>query len=110
NAITDAQRIRLLERHAFGYGAISACGNLSATEKTALRRAYRKNITHGVSSDAAANASSAVGGATIDVNFTNLFPLGDDEIAQTLIHEMMHSAGFTHPTRRDPPSPVVDTP
>jgi hypothetical protein len=37
------------------------------------------------------------------VNFTVLFPQGDEEISQTLIHEMMHCAGFSHPDRRDPP-------
>jgi hypothetical protein len=37
------------------------------------------------------------------VNFPNLFPQGPTEIAQTLIHEMTHCAGFSHPDRRDPP-------
>jgi hypothetical protein len=49
------------------------------------------------------NASAAVGGSTLNVNFGVLFPQGDEEIAQTLIHEMMHCAGFSHPVRRDPP-------
>lgn len=44
-----------------------------------------------------------VGGSTVNVNFGNLFPQGDTEISQTLIHEMMHCAGFSHPVRRVPP-------
>jgi hypothetical protein len=108
--ITEAQRTRLLNRHALGYSTLRNCGTLTAVQRTALRRAYRKNITHGISTDPDANASAPVGGSSIDVNFDNLFPLGDDEIAQTLIHEMMHCAGFTHPTRRDPPNPTPDIP
>jgi hypothetical protein len=56
------------------------------------------------------NASSFVGAQSISVNFTNLFPLGDNEIAQTLLHEMMHCAGYNHPNRIDPPSPNPDVP
>jgi hypothetical protein len=40
----------------------------------------------------------------VNVNFGVLFPQGDEEISQTLIHEMMHCAGLTHPTRVDPPA------
>ena len=39
----------------------------------------------------------------MSVNFATLFPQGATEIAQTLIHEMMHCSGFSHPDRRDPP-------
>jgi hypothetical protein len=48
------------------------------------------------------NASATIGGAVVNVNFNVLFPQGDQEISQTLLHEMMHCAGFTHPTRVDP--------
>jgi hypothetical protein len=33
-----------------------------------------------------------------------VIPQGANEIAQTLVHVMMHCAGFTHPARRDPPA------
>ena len=42
------------------------------------------------------------GASQIDINFTNFFGLSGDERAQTLLNEMMHCAGFTHPDRRDP--------
>ena len=109
-AITAAQRATLLERHSWAVFRAKSCGNLSEKERNDLLNAYTKAIHHGINTDPTANASSAVGGSNIDVNFGNLFPLGDDEIAQTLIHEMMHSAGYTHPVRRDPPAAVIDVP
>jgi hypothetical protein len=65
-------------------------------------------MNHRVSTDAAINASFFQG--QIWVNFANLFPLGDNEIAQTLLHEMMHRAGYGHPDRIDPPAPDADVP
>jgi len=112
--ITNDQRFRLQNRHTFAYERIRTCGNLNATEQADLIRAYRKRIAHSVDPDPRNNASAPVNGSSIAVNFTNLFPLGDDEIAQTLIHEMMHSAGYTHPKRRDfdpaNPGAPIDTP
>lgn len=112
--ITDTQRDRLRARHAFAYGRIRACGTLTAAQQTRLISAYRRNIDHGINTNPTANASAAIGSSRIDVNFGNLFPQGDNEIAQTLIHEMMHCAGFTHPTRRDfdPTNPTapIDVP
>lgn len=108
--ITGAQRSTLLERHTWAYYRARLCGNLSDEEKNRVRGAYRKPIKHSVSMDSKINASSFIGGQSISVNFTNLFPLGDDEIAQTLLHEMMHYAGYSHPDRIDPPSPNADVP
>lgn len=99
-AITPDQVATLLERHRFGYSRLKGCGNLTAAQKNALRLTYRKPIAHGVSTNPKANAEAAVGGTTIWVNFGNLFPLGATEIAQSLIHEMMHCAGFDHPDKK----------
>jgi len=108
--ITRGQRLRVLERHSFAYTRIRACGDLSNDERNNLLSAYRRIITHGINTDPTANASATVNGSQIDINFGNLFPLGNREIAQTLIHEMMHCAGYTHPNRIDPPSPNADVP
>jgi hypothetical protein len=112
--ITDDQRFRLQNRHTFAYDRIRTCGNLDATEQANLIKAYKKRIAHSVDTDPRNNASAPVNGSSMRVNFTNLFPLGDDEIAQSLIHEMMHSAGYTHPDRRDfdpaNPGAPIDTP
>jgi hypothetical protein len=110
SGITPSQKATLLERHTWAYYRAGLCSNISAEEKGRVRRAYRKPISHSVSTDPAVNASAFVGGQSLSVNFTNLFPLGDNEIAQTLLHEMMHCAGYTHPVRIDPPAPDADVP
>lgn len=98
--MTGRQVITLLERHRFAYFQINSCSNLNTQERTNLEAAYRKGIRHGINSDINANASAIIGGSDLWINFGNLFPLGNTEIAQTLIHEMMHIAGYTHPNRR----------
>ena len=100
--ITNAQRLTILERHSFGHFRAKSCANLSAQERAALLGVYGAAIQHGIDTSANANASAIVGGTQIFINFGNLFPLGAREIAQTLIHELMHCAGHTHPTRCDP--------
>jgi hypothetical protein len=75
---------------------------LSNAELNALAATYRRPIRHGINNDPNANASAFVNENQVFVNFGNLFPDGDAEIAQTLIHEMMHCTGFSHPTRRNP--------
>ena len=108
--ITRQQIDTLLERHAFAYSRILTCGSLRHAERQALRQAYRRVIGHGINTDPDNNASAQVGGSHIDVNFNNLFPLGMLEIAQTLIHEMMHCAGYSHPERNRPPVGVPCAP
>ncbi len=110
SGITRVQRLRVLERHSFAYTRIGACGNLSTEERDNLISAYQRTITHGINTDPTANASATRNGSQIDINFGNLFPLGNREIAQSLIHEMMHCAGYTHPKRIDAPSPSADVP
>jgi Hemopexin len=100
--ITDAQVSTLSERHLLARSRIQLCGNLNNTEKVDLANAYQRNIPHFASTKLDINAETD--GTTIWVNFGNLFPQGNDEIAQSLIHEMMHIAGYSHPKRRDPPA------
>ena len=110
SAITQEQVQRLLLRHIFARSGIVACGNLNDTEKAGLLATYRRAIWHGVSDDPGVGASTILGGSRIWVNFNKLFPQGDNEISQTLIHEMMHCAGYHHPERVDPPNPDPDVP
>lgn len=98
--ITANQVMTLLERHRFAYFQLFGCNNLSEAEKQALIRAYRKAIRHGIELRPNVNASAFVNGDVLDVNFNVLFPQGPMEIAQTIIHEMMHCAGFSHPNRQ----------
>lgn len=109
-AITVEQRRRLLERHSFALTRNATCESVTAEERTKLRSAYGRTIWHGVNTDPGANASAQINGSSVWVNFTNLFPAGDNEIAQSLIHEMMHCAGYRHPERRNSPDPNPDVP
>lgn len=109
NSITSVQRNKLLERHCFAVSRIGGCGNLADQQKEDLRNTYRQVIKHGSSTEPRINASVPMSGPDarrrINVNFAVLFPQGDNEIAQTLIHEMMHCAGYTHPNRRPADQP-----
>ena len=97
--ITADQTETLLMQHRRGFQRAEICNSLTAGQRQALLRAYRRPIRHGITANQNVNASAFVGLNEIFVNFQNLFPQGNDEIAQTLIHEMMHCAGFTHPLR-----------
>ena len=107
NAITAGQRDKILERQLFAFSTIAGCGAISTlgnAELNALAATYRRPIRYGINTNPKANASAFVNRNLVFVNFAKLFPQGDDEIAQTLIHEMMHCAGYSHPNRRDPDS------
>ena len=101
--ISAQNRDRLIDRHRFALSRLGGCNNLNQGERDALLQAYGKAVHHTTLNDPDANASAPVGGSQLNVNFGVLFPQGDEEISQTLIHEMMHLAGFTHPDRRDAP-------
>jgi hypothetical protein len=101
--ISAENRARLIDRHRSALASVTACNNLSAQEKEPLNQAYGRPIHHTTLNKAGVNASATVGGSSLNINFGVLFPQGDEEISQTIIHEMMHCAGFSHPVRRDPP-------
>jgi hypothetical protein len=111
---TRQQRLTVLERHTFAYSRIRGCGSLMQQQRTDLFDAYRRSsISHIFLPDdpnLGVIASSVVGGSTIAINFNNFFPISQNEQAQTLIHEMMHCAGYNHPKRRDQPNPNPDRP
>ncbi len=98
--VSAANWARTLRRHEAAQDSIQTCTHLTNLEKSLLRGAYRKAVHHTGTTEAGINARAEVGGDDVWVNFGVLFPQGDIEIAQTLIHEMMHIAGYTHPDRR----------
>lgn len=104
-AITTAQRTTLLQQQRRAFGQIQACGSLTNAQRTALTDTYRRPIRHGINTTPNVNASAFLNRNQVFVNFGVLFPQGNDEIAQTLIHEMMHCAGFTHPGRTTADAP-----
>ncbi|WP_406088163.1 hypothetical protein [Streptomyces virginiae] len=101
--ISSENRGTLIARHWIALSRGTSSSILSAAERQSLQTTYGRAIHHTILNDPNANASATVGGSTLNVNFSLLFPQGNEEISQTLIHEMMHCAGFTHPVRRDPP-------
>jgi len=105
SSISSQQQATLQERHRFAYGRINSCNNLTDQQRDALRISYTRQIDHDENTTPGVNASAFVGGNQVFVNFGVLFPQGNQEIAQTLIHEMMHCAGYTHPTRTASDSP-----
>lgn len=103
DSISQANRLTLRLRHTFALTRGRNCTNLNDTERADVVRVYQRQISHTTSTDPDANASAFINGSEIAVNFGNLLPRGDREISQTLLHEMMHCAGYEHPVRRDPP-------
>jgi hypothetical protein len=104
--ITNAQRQTLADCHSLAINQTATCMSLTRDQKRQLRDTYRKSIRFSSTTKAGINAEATVGGSQIWINFGVLFPQGTNEIAQTLIHEMMHCAGFNHPVRRDPVAPM----
>jgi hypothetical protein len=104
--ITNAQRQTLADCHSLAINQTATCMSLTRDQKRQLRDTYRKSIRFSSTTKAGLNAEATVGGSQIWINFGVLFPQGTNEIAQTIIHEMMHCAGFNHPVRRDPVPPM----
>jgi Repeat of unknown function (DUF5648) len=102
-SISVDQKKKLQERHTFAYYRAGLTDKLDPTEKSKVRALYHDGISHDVDTNPNANGSAIIGGRQLWVNFNNLFPLGDNEIAQTLLHEMMHCAGYTHPAKSGSP-------
>ena len=97
--ITETQKSKLLERHAVAVESIAKCASLDEPQRQNLMAKYQGPISHGISANPDAYAEAYVGGMQIWINFDLLFSRGDTEITQTLIHEMMHCAGYSHPKR-----------
>lgn len=98
--ITKRQVLKLLERHRFAYFQLFNCNELDSPEKNKLWQIYQLTIHHGINTNPNVNASTQLNARYMNINFNNLFPAGDREISQTLIHEMMHCAGYDHPNKR----------
>jgi hypothetical protein len=110
---TEPERQAVMERWAFAYERLLVCGSLSASDITKVKNAFGKKINHTLAAAATANASAPINGSTVNINRTNFFGLIPREQAQTLLHELCHSAGFNHPDRRDCPplvAPNCDNP
>ncbi|KAK5686690.1 hypothetical protein LTS10_002813 [Elasticomyces elasticus] len=95
--ISVDQAHTIWERHTWAYYRAGKCTHLAQEEKDKVRSIYeRDTIHHGIENTPGVHASAAVGGRFVNVNFKVLFPKGDNEIAMSLLHEMMHCAGYEH--------------
>lgn len=105
----------LKERHQFAFDRILNCTSLSPSEKADLTKAYGYPVKHGTTSPAspthmATTFWSTSGGVTsyeIRIVLPNFFQSPgvlhwEEERAMTLIHEMMHVAGYDHPKPGEP--------
>jgi hypothetical protein len=108
--LTAEQVCTLFQRHRFAFSRINACGNLEADEKQALNQAYQRAMRHSATTKPGINGETTLNGSQIWINFGVLFPQGVIEISQTLIHEMMHCAGFNHPNRTPSDIPLDNGP
>lgn len=102
DAITPGQKTEIMHAHQRGYEQLvdTEVPDIVANRDKIIQQGYCKAIQHGINTTANVNASASIEGSDIWVNFGVLFPQGPDEIAQTLIHEVTHLAGFRHPVRQ----------
>lgn len=102
--ISADDRDRILKGHRTALVQLMECNSLPRSQKLTLLSTYRRPIRHRTT-NRPVFGSAVIGGNEVSLNITRLFPHGDAEIAQTIIHEMMHCAGFRHPERQ-----ATDTP
>ncbi|PFO12706.1 hypothetical protein COJ70_24365 [Priestia megaterium] len=106
-----AQKKRALERHIFAYKKINACSNLDASEKEKLLEVYKRDIRHSILPPREGdNGRAKIGGSRIWINSDLLDSGSDNELAQTIIHEMMHCAGYRHPEKKPTDTPLDNGP
>lgn len=94
---TEQEKEQILRNHKRAYACIEDCEHLTEDEKTKLFDTYNEAIEHYPISTPNVFGEAIVGGVSIGINKTLLLSQhSDQEISQTLIHEMMHCAGFKH--------------
>jgi hypothetical protein len=103
-AITAEQKKKLYERHSWAYFRAGLTDQLTGGEQDRVRDIYKNQaIHHDITNVPNVNGSAILGGRQLWINFEVLFPQGDNEIAQTLLHEMMHCVGYAHPAKSGTP-------
>lgn len=109
SSLTAQQQLQLEDMHLLAYNRAGLCSpNINVQQIAQVQARYLDRIYHGTTSEPKVNAEAR--GSNIWVNPGIFFSLSNNEQAQTLLHEMMHCCGYTHPPRRDAPDPHPDTP
>ena len=104
--MTPDEAALTFERQRFAFSRINQCNNLDPNERTQLSDKYKTVIKHYSTTKPGINGESRLNGDQIWLNFQVLAQNGANtqrEIAQTLIHEMMHCIGADHPARQGTP-------
>ena len=99
-AYTKEQKNIILRRHNYIFGLLGTCTHISKSEQSNLKKIYREAIHHDFEKDPNRYGSADLNGRTLYLNLKKLHPLGDLSTELTIIHEMMHCAGYTHPNPR----------
>lgn len=97
---TAEEEEAVLSAHLIAYQTIQGCTNISDIEKSKLREVYRRPIRH-LKITGTDYGQAELNGSFIGVNLQKLMDptVASNELPQTLIHEMMHCAGYCHPDK-----------
>ena len=104
-AFNDEEVETLLQNHALARACVDGCACLDEVQKADLRERYTRRIHHYTIEKPGVYAQASVGRSRIGINKELLLGRPDEEIAQTLIHEMMHCAGYRHPRKTEDDKP-----
>jgi len=98
-----AEQERILERQLFALNRVQSCNSLSPAERADANAAYRNPIRYG--REPSDNGRGWLGRNWLFVNLGNFANNAERnrELSQTLVHEMMHVANYSHPTRSGSP-------
>jgi hypothetical protein len=105
NSLSQAFRARVIRQHARAIARIAECSNIRHEDRSKVRGKYRQHIGHESTTTPGELAHAFLNGNKIFLHEDNLSRLNDDELGQTLIHEMMHCIGCTHRARESGDTP-----
>jgi hypothetical protein len=99
--IPGADRRAALRQHLRGWTRYRNCTTLTPSQRKRLGEVYSRRLQHSPTRRSGVFALvSSANDSRLWVNFDALRMAGTDELGQTLIHELMHLAGYMHPPRR----------
>jgi hypothetical protein len=97
--ISKADQNWIVECHAAAYHKVDTCKNLLPKEINDLQTAYSRNVHHSLIMGGSDIARTRIHTNEMQLNIARLREMSDIEVMQTLIHEMMHCAGYNHPIK-----------
>lgn len=97
---TPEEEEAVLSAHLIAFQTIQSCTKISDIEKSKLRETYIRPIRH-LKITGSDYGQAELNGSFIGINLQKLMDptVASNELPQTLIHEMMHCAGYCHPDK-----------